>query len=385
VVRRRGFSRLQELFDSEQRLAGGVHHDPAAWVAAYRQVREAVRLIGPDGHEAPDFLLHIDGNRARWRCWNHATANRLKQQLVSTAPAPNPSRAARRLATAILGLLTPIALPAAALAHPLHHRQSSNWAGYAAAAARPFQSVYGRWVQPAAKCDQPSATYAAFWVGLGGFKPSSQKLEQIGTEADCTARGTGRMFAWYELMPAAPVTLRLPVYAGDRLAARVTLTAERVRLRIRNLTTHRSVTKTVRVPAPDTSSADWIAEAPSACVTAGQCRPLPLTDFGTVQFTGASATTTGGHARSISDPGFTATELTLNAAGPPLDPQPVGFSRASSAQATPSRLSQHGGAFALNFKPAAHPGPPPPPPVAAPDQLRHHRFSPGDPGPRPVR
>jgi hypothetical protein len=165
----------------------------------------------------------------------------------------------------------------------------------------------------------------------------------------------------------------------------VTLTAQRVRLSIRNLTTHRSVTKTVRFPAPDTSSADWIAEAPSACVTAGQCQPLPLTDFDSVQFTDASATTTGGRARSISDPAFTATELTLNAAGPPLGPQPVGFSRASSAQATPSRLSQHGGAFEVNFKPAAHPGPPPPPPVAAPDQLRHHRFSQGDPGPRPVR
>ena len=47
---------------------------------------------------------------------------------------------------------------------------------------------------------------------------------------------------------------------------------------------------------PDISSAEWIAEAPSTCSQGlSSCTPLPLADFGTVQFTSASATTTDGH------------------------------------------------------------------------------------------
>ena len=51
---------------------------------------------------------------------------------------------------------------------------------------------------------------------------------------------------------------------------------------------------------PDTSSAEWIAEAPSQCDSTSSCTPLPLADFGTVQFTGASATANG-HTGSIDD------------------------------------------------------------------------------------
>ena len=42
------------------------------------------------------------------------------------------------------------------------------------------------------------------------------------------------------------------------------------------------------VGAASLSSAEWIAEAPSACTKRG-CHELALTDFGTVSFSGASA------------------------------------------------------------------------------------------------
>lgn len=30
--------------------------------------RAGVRLIKPDGHEVPQFMLHIDGRRVSWQC-----------------------------------------------------------------------------------------------------------------------------------------------------------------------------------------------------------------------------------------------------------------------------------------------------------------------------
>jgi hypothetical protein len=39
----------------------------AAWESAYLRVREAVRLVGPDGQDVPEFVLHVDGGRAWWR------------------------------------------------------------------------------------------------------------------------------------------------------------------------------------------------------------------------------------------------------------------------------------------------------------------------------
>jgi Peptidase A4 family len=370
AVRRDGFWLLQDLFDEEQRLATRVEQDPAAWWRAYRRVRRAVRLIRPDGQEAAEFILHIDGRRARWRCWNRETTDRMDRP-ASIAPPPGRARIVRRaLAAAVVAAAAALAAPAAALAQPIRHQHSSNWAGYAVTAAAPFRSVAGRWVQPAAKCDQGSPTWSAFWVGIGGFTQGSQKLAQIGSEADCTTDGWKKMTVWYELAPAAPVTVRLPVRAGDQIAARVTITGQHVALGIQNLTTHRSFTKTVAFPSPDTSSAEWIAEAPSECDNAGQCQPLPLTDFGTVRFTNSTATTAGGRSGTIADPAFTTTEITLSGGAPVIGPQPVSFAPKSGA-ATPSGLSGHGDAFAVDFKYEGPSTAPPPPPTAAPDQIRH--------------
>jgi hypothetical protein len=64
---------------------------------------------------------------------------------------------------------------------------------------------------------------------------------------------------------------------------------------------------------PDTSSAEWIAEAPSA-ETQGGLQVLPLANFREVTFTNASATAAG-HTGSISDAAWDVQEIQLGAPG----------------------------------------------------------------------
>jgi hypothetical protein len=315
-------------------LAGRLMNDPFGWWRAQRRVRRAIRLIKPNGEEASEFLLHIDSRRASWRCWEF--------------PALRPPAL---LILALATLITLAAAPAALARRPIRHRTSDNWAGYAVTATSGLRAVSGSWSAPQVACDQPFPTYSAFWVGLGGLKRRSSAIEQIGTEADCTAGGHPRTFAWYELFPAPPVRLGLAVHQGDQLTATVAVRGRGVTLRLHNLTTGSRFTRTVAMRAPDTTSADWIAEAPSGCDRHGNCEVLPLTDFGTMTFAGATATPEVGRAGTILDPAFSRTKLTLAAGEPPLGPPPPGappganMSLGASGRAVASALSQHGTSF----------------------------------------
>ena len=104
--------------------------------------------------------------------------------------------------------------------------------------------------------------------------------------------------------------IRVKVAPGDRITAAVLVSGTQVILQVTNRTRRVRFTKRVPVADPDLSSAEWIAEAPSACDPAGGCRTLPLTQFGAVSFTGAAATGDG-HAGTISDPGWKATSIEL--------------------------------------------------------------------------
>src|SRR6266566_6572578 len=119
---------------------------------------------------------------------------------------------------------------------------SSNWAGYAVTHRKPFTSVTGRWVQPAATCDQLSSTYSAFWVGLGGFSTNSFAVEQTGTLANCSG-GSPSYTAWYELYPKPPVMLRMSVRPGDTFSATVSVSKKTVDIRIKDVTTGKLITK----------------------------------------------------------------------------------------------------------------------------------------------
>jgi hypothetical protein len=223
---------------------------------------------------------------------------------------------------------------------------SQNWAGYVAGGTQ-FSSVSGSWVQPAAKCGS-GQTYSAFWVGLGGSGQSSS-LEQAGTQADCTADGATDYYAWYELVPAAPVKLDLAISAGDHVNGKVTVSGTTVTVSMADETTGQSATKTLQMDSPDTTSAEWIAEAPSACDGSGGCQPLPLANFGTVRFTGASATANG-HTGPISDPSWSAQPVELGSDGASdvryAPDQPT-------AGANPSSLSSDGSAFSVAYQAAS--------------------------------
>ena len=62
-----GFEEVRPLFDDEARWADVMDEEPEQWEAAYRRIRQAVRLVAPDGRPVPEFLLHIEGAQAWWR------------------------------------------------------------------------------------------------------------------------------------------------------------------------------------------------------------------------------------------------------------------------------------------------------------------------------
>jgi hypothetical protein len=158
---------------------------------------------------------------------------------------------------------------------------SGNWAGYAATGQQgSFTSVSAAWTQPAAACSG-TEEFAAFWVGLDG--DGTQTVEQTGTEADCDG-GTTTYQGWYEVFPAAPVFYSNPVQPGDAMSASVVSDGNDLfTLTLSDKTG--DWTQTIQQSSPDAElgSAEIIAEAPSDGESV-----LPLADFGTVDFTGAT-------------------------------------------------------------------------------------------------
>jgi hypothetical protein len=67
VSRRERFEVLAPLLSREARLAPTTGTSPG-WCEAYQEVRRQIRLIRPNGHEVPEFILHIAGPQASWRC-----------------------------------------------------------------------------------------------------------------------------------------------------------------------------------------------------------------------------------------------------------------------------------------------------------------------------
>jgi hypothetical protein len=251
---------------------------------------------------------------------------------------------------------------ASAASADIQQASSGNWSGYVAgsssssSSATRFKSVAGSWVAPAAKCtsvDRSGATYSAFWVGLGGAG-QTEALEQAGTESNCSASGHASLYAWYELVPAAPVRISLAVHPGDRISTRVTVEATTVDVSVSNQTTGRSFSKQLTMSNPDVSSAEWIAEAPSSCDGSGSCTPLPLTNFAKVDFTSSSATTTDGHTGSISDPNWSTAAVSLNPGAGSSGFAGVDLaSGQSSGSAAPSSLSSDGSSFSVAYSASA--------------------------------
>lgn len=64
-----GFDTLAPLLAEEARLADALDDGVSAeWEAAHDRVRAVTRLTRPDGRDVPEYLLHVDGSEAWWRC-----------------------------------------------------------------------------------------------------------------------------------------------------------------------------------------------------------------------------------------------------------------------------------------------------------------------------
>jgi len=259
----------------------------------------------------------------------------------------------RRIAVAACALSSLVAVaPSGAGAAVARQATSSNWAGYAVSrSGTRFHKVTGSWVQPAATCTPGRRGFSAYWLGLGGFHRSPRALEQIGTEADCQSRGRPFYLAWYEIVPAAPVTIAMTVRPGDSMSASVTVKGSSIAVRLINRTRGRQFIAHLRASRVDAASAEWVVEAPSACVRA-RCRTLPLANFGSAAFSQTLATTTGGHRGTITDPAWTATAIELRAgARGSLGGRFVSDSGANGA--TPGHPTAAGDGFTVTYVPGS--------------------------------
>jgi Peptidase A4 family len=251
-------------------------------------------------------------------------------------------RAWIRIALLAFALLAPAAAARADSA------SSTNWAGYAVhRSGVSFQSVLASWRQPNVSCSRGRQTYSAYWVGLGGYSPFSLALEQTGTEADCTLSGKAVISAWYELIPAPSIPVKLTVKPGDLIQAAVSVVGHQVTFILNDATRHHAFGTTVQSSAIDVSSAEWIVEAPSTCITDNLCQTLPLANFGAAAFVSAQAQSIGGHTGAIADPAWDRTRIKLSPSGRRF----VVYhgSGPSAGAAIPSSLRSGGSSFKVTF------------------------------------
>ncbi len=216
---------------------------------------------------------------------------------------------------------------------------SANWAGYAATgAAGSFTSVSASWAQPAVSCGAAD-TFSSFWAGLDG--DGTTTVEQTGTEADC-ADGAATYQGWYELFPNAPVFYANPVRPGDAMTASVASDGGGTfTLTLSDSTQGWTQTTQQTAAAARLGSAEVIAEAPSSGDSV-----LPLADFGTVNFTGATA-----DGDPIGD-GANLSELTMSAAEGTVVAAPSALTGAGAFSVT----AETGGTTTATPSPGTGPG-----------------------------
>jgi hypothetical protein len=166
-----------------------------------------------------------------------------------------------------------------AVAGPVAHATSTNWSGYAASGA--FSKVSASWAEPAGTCSGGGSRYASIWAGLDGYNSST--VEQVGSEVDCSG-AAARYYSWYEMYPSPPVNFSNPVQPGDHFTGTVTHNGGgSYTLTLTDTTRGWSHIINATQTRAATSSAEVIAEAPSSSRGV-----LPLADFGTVHFSGAT-------------------------------------------------------------------------------------------------
>jgi Peptidase A4 family len=161
---------------------------------------------------------------------------------------------------------------------------SRNWSGYAARGGT-FTSVSASWTVPQLALDGPFGADAT-WVGIGGLR--TRDLIQAGTQQLVSGTGTVTYQAWIETLPDPSRPVPLTVLPGHSVNVSVDQQAGDTWLfSFMNLTTGQTLQRTVQYTS-SLSSAEWIEEAPYA-----RRRVLPISQFGSLTFTSASAVKDG--------------------------------------------------------------------------------------------
>ena len=144
--------------------------------------------------------------------------------------------------------------------------QSTNWSGYVVTHSQ-VTFVHARWVVPATTCKSADANFqdTSFWVGIDGW--SDGTVEQAGTDVRCLPNSTTPSYvAWWEMYPTNVEQLVFSVSPGDHVDASVKLVSGSYVLRVKDLTSGQSFTRTQACGGGLTcqrTSAEWVAESPS--------------------------------------------------------------------------------------------------------------------------
>jgi hypothetical protein len=180
-----------------------------------------------------------------------------------------------------------------------HPEYSTNWAGAVLSGA--YKSVTGTITVPTAKAPSggsSSTQYAASaWVGIDGYT-CPQPIIQTGVDV-YVRNGAITYDPWYEWWPALAYSFSgFPVSAGDSVTMTVTVSSTSAgTVTLKNNSKGKTVTHSFSGEAVKLcqAEAEWIVED---FQLGGQY--VPFANFGSVTFTGASATAAGGQARGVS-------------------------------------------------------------------------------------
>ncbi|KAI1174044.1 peptidase A4 family-domain-containing protein [Nemania sp. FL0916] len=166
---------------------------------------------------------------------------------------------------------------------------SSNWAG-AVLSSSGYTSVVGTIVVPTPKKTGKSASASA-WVGIDGDTCGTAIL-QTGLDFSVSASGAVSYDAWYEWYPDYAYDFSgFPISAGDEVKMTVTASSKSAGVAtLQNLSTGKSVSHSFSSESNKLCEydAEWIVEDYEEGSSL-----VPFANFGTVTFSGASATKSG--------------------------------------------------------------------------------------------
>ena len=341
---------------------GPTHHVALGVGHQLGQIRRLADLL--------DFeLAVIDDGRA----WSTMNRDGCWQGLVAGAPA-RAEQGYRRRGVGRLRACPCRRRAQAADTPPAHlapMESIPNWSGYVAT-HQPgkkvkYKEVTGTWTVPKATCiKKQGASSSAVWVGIGGYKTTNQ--EEVGTNSNCSKKGKPVYFAWFELVPTSRTDLPEHQPQG-RCRRHDHRHRDDPELPLREARGQEpdaelDFRRTINFSSQDTTTADWIMEAPATCVLY-TCQEASLANFGSITMRNISAVGNG-HKGTLSNPKWKVipirlvpTKLTI----PDIDPTATATDHngkkgvaTSPAGATPGKYSSDGTSFAIKWIAVARKG-----------------------------